>query len=222
MKYSLLISALLGFALAPNASSAVIYTYDFPGSDGSGLAVDQTNPQPSGAVFSDFTRNGGLSDTGRANEFESKDWAESATLDPNIWAGFTITADPGMVLTLTSLTFDSMKNGAGLSNAQVSLFINGSSSAYATYGWTPASAPIQSYTFDFADIPAATEATTVTFKFYGWNAGGPSNAMRFDNVATHGAVVVPEPGTWAAGLFVLLVAALKLRKRRSAGLLRLS
>lgn len=199
-----------------------LYTYDFPTSDGSGLAIDQTNPQPSGATFSDFTRNGGLTNTGRADEFESKNWSTSASLDPNVFVAFTITADAGKVLTLQSLVFDTMKNGAGLTNAQVSLFLNGSATAYANFTWTPPNAPIQNYVFDFTDLVDTDNVMTATFKFYGWNAAGPTNAMRFDNVLTNGgtAVFVPEIGTWLAGAFPLLLAGVHLfacvhRKRRT-------
>ncbi len=179
-------------------SASLIYTYDFPGpGPNNGLATNQTNGQPPNATFSDYTRNGGLTGTGNSDVFGSKNWPTAAALDPNVFTAFTITADPGFVLTLSQLTFDSLKNGATAPLlAQVDLFLNGSATAYASFSWTPQNSPMTSYTFNFTPVTAADNVTTATFKFFAWNATDATNEVQFDNVAVYGGIVVPE----AAGL----------------------
>jgi hypothetical protein len=55
------------------ADASVIYLYDFPGSPGSGLAIDQANWQPSGARFGDFARTN--VDAASGNDlFKSNNW----------------------------------------------------------------------------------------------------------------------------------------------------
>lgn len=203
-------SSLIAFAIVLAGSishASLVYTYDFPGSPGSGLAIDQTNGQPSGATFSDYTRNGGLTGSGASGVFGSKNWSPNPAPDPAVFTGFTITADPGMVLNLTQLTFDSLKNGAQTLNAEVDLFLNGSSTAYATFAWTPQNAPMTGYVFDFADVNYSDNVTTATFKFFVWNANG-TNEVQFDNVAVFGGIDVPEAANLGPVALVIAAAVL--------------
>ena len=213
-------SVFLLFA-SSSAKGALIYLYDFPGNPGSGLAANQTNGQPAGATFSDFTTNGGLILQGASGQFNYRNWSTSTTLDSTVFEGFSITADPGSALALTGLTFDSMKNGVGPQNAQVSLFLNGSTTPYATFSWAPGNAPIQSYVFDFADLTASDNVTTATFNFYGWNATDGTNQMRFDNVATSGAIAsVPEMQMVWPAVFLIMGVTIWEHRRRSRAVLR--
>jgi hypothetical protein len=187
----LLISSLAFLTECLPVHASLIYTYDFQGSPGSGLAVDQANGQPANATMSDYTRNGGLNGTGASDVFGSKGWANGGALDPSIFTAFTITSDPGFVLSLSKLSFDSLKNGAQTLNAEVDLFLDGSTTAYASFAWTPQNAPMTSYTFNFTPVMAADNVTTATFKFFVWNATA-TNEVQFDNVAIFGGVNVPE------------------------------
>jgi hypothetical protein len=177
------------------ATASLIYLYDFPGpGPNNGSAANQSNPQPSNATFSDFTRNGGLTGTAPANVFGSKNWSTNTTLDPTVFTAFTITANPGFVLDLSQLTFQSLKNGVGPTNAEVDLFLNGSTTASASFGWTPVNATMTNYTFSFTPLTPADNVTTATFKFFAWNASDNNNEVQFANVATYGTIdaAVPE------------------------------
>jgi len=206
--------------LSPLSSeAALIWTYDFPGpGPNNGSAANQTNPQPSGATFSDFTRNGGLIGTGNANVFGSTNWSTSATMDPTVFTAFTITADAGSALDLNQLTFDSLKTGATTAGftAEVALYLNGSTSPYAFFGWTPQNAPLTSYTFNFGPLTPADNVTTATFKFYGWNATDSTNGLQFANVAVYGTIAaVPEIPAHSP-VFLLLICIIALCERRRA------
>lgn len=197
LKLSLWTSVVLMLACL-NGRASLIYTYDFPGpGPNNGQASNQTNGQPSNATLSDFTRNGGLTGSGNSGVFGSKNWSTNPTMDPTVFTAFTITASPGFLLSLNQLTFDSLKNGATAPLlAEVDLFLNGSTTAYASFAWTPQNSPMTSYAFNFTPITYADNITTATFKFFAWNATDATNELQIDNVALFGAIDVPE----AAGL----------------------
>jgi hypothetical protein len=201
-------------SISPAATGA-LFTYDFPGSPGSGLAVDQTNPQPSGATFSDFTRNGNLVGLAAANQFDSNNWTGSATIDQTQFDAFSITAGVGRTLDLTQLGFDVMRINTGPLNAQVALYLNGSTTPYATMNFAPPTT-ITTMTFNFTALTDADNVTTATFKFFGWNSTPSAGSMRFDNVATFGTIgmAVPEPSTFLPGLFAIGIALVELVTRR--------
>ena len=202
-----LFAATVFVAICSSVQASLIYTYDFPGAGpNNGLAANQTNGQPSNATMSDFTRNGGLTGTSNSDVFGSKNWPTSATMDPTVFAAFTITANPGFVLSLDQLTFDSLKNGAGTLNGEVDVFLNGSTTAYATFAWTPQNAPMTSYAFNFTPVTAADNVTTATFKFFVWNANDATNEVQFDNVAIFGGVDVPEAASFGPAALVLACA----------------
>jgi hypothetical protein len=202
------LAALVIFVAWSPTQASLIYTYDFPGpGPNNGLASNQTNPQPPNATLSDFTRNGGLTGTGNSDVFGSKNWPTSATLDPTVFTAFTVTADPGFLLALDHITFDSLKNGATAPMlAEVDLFLNGSSTAYASFAWTPQNSPMTNYTFSFAPVTYADNVTTATFKFFAWNATSATNEIQFDNVAVFGGVDVPEAASFGPAVLVVMCA----------------
>jgi hypothetical protein len=101
----------------------------------------------------------------------------------------------------------------------VSLFLNGSTTAYATFTYSPTTS-FATYTFDFTDLTVADVVTLATFRFYGWNAPS-SGQLGFDNVATSGLITaVPELapvwGIFAFGLCVTVENAARCRQKLAA------
>ncbi len=193
---------LLLFSLATALScstlrASLLFLYDFPGSPGSGLAANQSFPQPTGATFGDFTRTadlGVVSSAGGNNTFGTNNWNQTGVINPAQYEGFTITANVGLVLNLTSLTFEGRISSTGPANAEVALFLNGSATAYATFDFAPPdSSSFTAFAFNFTPLTDADNVTSATFLFYGWNAGGPGGQFYLDNVATYGVLSsVPE------------------------------
>jgi hypothetical protein len=217
-----MISCLAVSLFYAKAEASLIYTYDFPGpGPNNGAAANQTNPQPANATFSDFTRNGGLTGTGNTDVFGSRNWSTSTTLDPTVFTAFTITANLGFVLDLSQLTFQSLKNGVGPTNAEVDLFLNGSATAYATFDWIPINATMTNYTFSFTPLTPADNVTTATFKFFAWNATDNTNEVQFANVATYGTIdaAIPEVPTGIPVVLVvcIVIAQASRRLRESLG-----
>ena len=201
---SLLFTTLLIAVGISTAHASLIYLYDFTG--GSGLAGDQANSQPSGATFSDFTRNNVGAAPSPGDTFGSNNWSQSASLDPTVYEGFSIAADVGVHLNLSNLTFQLYRSATGPTDMEVALFLNGSSTPYATYGFTTSTA-MTAYAFNFTALTDADNVTFATIKFFGWNAGGVGGQLYLDNVATYGDVVpAPEiPALWPVLLLVICI-----------------
>ncbi len=188
------------------SKAAIIYTYDFPGNPGSGLAANQTNGQPFLGTFSDFTRTGGLTQMPGApanNTYGTESWNLTGSIDTSQYEGFSITAAAGCHLNLSSLSFDLQLKPSGPANFEVGLFLNGSSTAFATLDLAPTST-LTTYTFDFTDLTDADNVSSAAFRFFGWNAAASGGGIVLDNVITNG-VILPEANpVYFAGLPVLL------------------
>ena len=200
----LFISGLALFSACSPLQAALIYLYDFPGN--SGLASNQTNPQPSNATFGDFTRNNvAATPSAPANYFGSNTWSLSTSLDPTVYEGFSITATGGFHLNLSSLDFTAYRSSTGPANIEVGLFLNGSTTAYATYDLAPVVGVSTGYTFNFTPLTDADNVTTATFKFFGWNAtSGTGGQFYLTDVGTNGNISnLPEPPSFVP-VFLLL------------------
>ena len=203
-------SSVLVFAIALTATAArasVIFLYDFPGNPGSGLAADQTNGQPAGATFSDFTRTADLTQMPGApanNDYGTENWNQTGSINTAQYEGFSITAAVGNHLNLTSLSFDIQLKPSGPLNVEVGLFLNGSSTAYATLDLTP-TASVTTYNFNFTPLTDADNVTLAEFRFFGWNAAASGGGIVLDNVATSGSIGFPVPEAGTFGPVLVLV-----------------
>jgi hypothetical protein len=208
----LLVSVLIAIGLS-TAHASLIYLYDFP--SGSGLAADQTNSQPTGSTFSDFVRNNVDAAPNPGDTFGSKNWSQSASLDPSVYESFSIAADVGFHLNLSNFTFQLNRSATGPANMEVALFLNGAAAAYATYDFAPTTT-LTAYAFNFTPLTDADNVTSATIKFFGWNAGGVGGQLYLDNVATYGDVsAAPEMPTLFPVIFVMVsVLAERLRSSR--------
>ena len=186
-----LLAAIGLLLIGSHARASLIYLYDFPG--GSGLASDQTNSQPGNATFSDFTRTNVNPAPMPGDTFGTIGWSQNGSLDSTVFESFSITAAGGFHLNLSSLTFTAQRSATGPQNMEVGLFLNGSTSAYATFDFSPTTSTTPN-TFNFTPLTDNDNVTTATFKFYGWNAGGAGGQLYLDDVATYGAISnLPEP-----------------------------
>jgi hypothetical protein len=200
--------------LAPvSGRAALVWTYDFPGTPGSGLGNSQTNPQSPNVTFGDWSRVG-VSAVGTSNIFESNFWNNTSTIDTTQYESFSITAAAGYHLNLQSLTFDNFAGPGGPTKGRVQMFLNGSVTAYASFDYNPP-ASWQNFNMGFTPTVDANNVTTVEFRFYGWNGGTASASMMLDNVKITVAVV-PEPATLGPALLLAsCVAAGLIRKGRT-------
>jgi hypothetical protein len=197
------------------ARASLVWTYDFPGTPGAPLGNGQTNPQLPNATFGDWSRVN-LAAVGTTDVFDSNFWNTTATFDATQYASFTITADAGYHLNLSDLTFDESRTSGGPTKGRIYMFVNGSATPFDSFDYNPSSS-VQNKTFDFTDTVDADNATTIEFRFYGWNGGTPAASLIFDNVVINGVGIVPETGTivpLALLLSCALIESVKRRRRR--------
>jgi hypothetical protein len=189
------------------ARAAVIATYYFPGSDPAG---DATVPSAPHATLSPVTRVG-LDAVPRYNGFASADYTPSSCLDPrDSYVEFSITADPGYLLNLDSLTFyftradqnasrTGPKNGAV--RASFESFLDGSGTGDE---FAPKTTE-QHTTWDFTDYTGE----SATFRIYAWNATGGSDPNHYmqliiDDIYINGTITPITPNPEPSTLFLLL------------------
>ena len=199
---------------AANASAS--YVYDFPGTPGSGVAANQTNPQPGNATFGDWQRVG-VSAMPTANVFDSVGWQNTSVFDPtSSYVSFNITATGGYHLDLSgTITFDQFRSAGGPTKGRVEIFLNGSTTPFDLANWNPTPS-IQGQSLNFTPTTDADNVTSVEVRFYGWNGGDPGGTMFLDNVTVGITAIVPEPSTWLSALIPLaLIVASSLKWRRS-------
>ena len=205
-KSVLFLSVFAVFLSLACADAAVIFTYDFPGSQpNNALAVNQTNPQPVNGTFSDCTRQGGLTATD-SNVFGTKNWSANPAVDLTQYEGFSITANPFYVLNLTQISFDIANPSDGPGDFQIRLFLNGSATPFEISPTYNLQGVTTTLTWDFTDVLAADNVASAEFRFYGWNTPSAGAHLTLDNLATSGSIVVPEPPNAWAGIAGILLA----------------
>ena len=172
-----------------------------------------------GALFSDITRGSGISPEAGANSINSFGWTTGAGVDLNDYYEFTITPDANIAMDLTNLTFTYRRSGTGPTMLEIRSSRDGFATAFA--GVDNLNDTSNHRTgfglFGFNDLQSA-----VTFRIYGFAAGGAAGTLRLglsgtstlvNNLQVSGQLdPIPEPATLlliGAGL-----SALRLRRRR--------
>jgi hypothetical protein len=213
VRLKLLAISLAAILLTPaSGHAALVYTYDFPGTPGSGVASDQTNPQTGNITFGDWSRVN-VSGVATTDVFDTNLWNTTAIFDSTQYESFTITAGTGYHLDLSSLTFDQMRTSGGPTKALVQIFVNGSAIVWDSFSYNP-SASVQNKSFSFIPTTDPDNVTLMEFRFYGWNGGTLAASLILDNVTISGIGVVPETSTIVPIILLFACVALERSKAR--------
>lgn len=206
-------------AMCSKVRASLLYLYDFPGTPGSGLASSQTNPQPPNAAFGDWSRVNVTAGTA-SNQFEGTFWNNSSIFDPTQYESFTITANAGYHLDLQKLTFLQSRSSGGPTKGVVEMFVNGSTTPWDVYNYNPVvnSGGGKLETFNFTPTTDADNATTIEFRFYGYNGGTPAAGLFLDNVGTYGTIVLPEVAPLIPVALIVTCSVLQNHRRRARNL----
>ena len=181
--------------LLPGAAArgGILGVYTFTGVDPGG---DNQTPNGNGTsapnlAYGSFTRTG-LTAVSQADVFRSTGYT-SAAINTGQYASFTVTADPGYALQLTSLGYSYSRSGGGSgARGPRNGAVRSSFESYAAGSGTGSTfAPANSgatgtSTWDFTDYTSAS-AGTASFRFYGWDGG--SGHLNLDNLTLNGEVV---------------------------------
>ena len=178
-------------------SFAQLGTYQFTHTVGNSCSTPNLNvvSQPANAAFSAFSRNT-VTCKASANVLKSENWSTSGSLNAAYYVQFSITANPGCTISLTSLSVDNGRTGQGPSNARVA---HNNSGNFTTdlLNFSPSNGSSVTTSWDFADFNT-TAGGTITFRIYGWNAGNTNGDLEIDNVKLYGTVSLGAPTVNAA------------------------
>lgn len=228
-------AAVVFLVVVSPSNAAVLANYDFSsGADPSFEAVNTTATAFSAGAFTGGTGSAAPTYSGFIS-LASQRVVGASLVDPgtealavsnNNYFTFTLAADSGFHLDLTSLTFDVDYTGTGgnVSNS-TTFFVRSSIDGFATTLGTPVeevylltSLGFTPVAIDLSDASFQNLTDAVTFRIYMFDEANSSNRFaRIDNVVLNGMVVesIPEPSaillTGFAGAFLLAV-----RKRGQA------
>ena len=99
---------LLFFIAVSSAASAQLGVYAFTGVKSCPTQNPNVTSQPANAVFGIFSTVNAACKAQQDNECNHEDWNENATVDLNEYHQFSVTANGGYVLNLTSFSFQTI------------------------------------------------------------------------------------------------------------------
>jgi hypothetical protein len=186
--------------LVPVTVSAQLYSNVFTGAS----ACPTPGNMPvlaANATGTALTRNT-LTCTSAANVFNSSAINNKAAVNDNSYIQFSVTADAGYELNLTSLSFFSQGSPTAPNQMEVRYSTDGFITS-TTWGAAPKTltSPGATSTWDFTDFTSLA-GITVTFRFYPFGtqradlSSTPASAsatLRLDNITLNGSVLAPMP-----------------------------
>lgn len=231
----LLSIALAATMLAGQASAIPIVEWDLANATGQSATV-LTNVAD--LTASDITASAGLtpwSSTAEDGFIAASGWAPGAAADPSLYYEWSITADPGHMISYQSITLALFRGVQGAQHGAEQWDLHASTDGFASSNIAlqtfdiSASGVDEQIIFSGADISSiGTVAGTVTFRLYGYDYTSPTDFSGLGNdsgwlitgTGTNPVVdgmVIPEPGTGVLLLTGLLGLGLtRSRSRRIA------
>src|SRR5688572_4267503 len=182
---------LLFFIVASSVASAQLGVYAFTGSKNCPTQNPIVTSQPANAVFSSFsTVNADCKDQ-YDDQCNHDKWNVNATIDLNEYHQFSVTANSGYVLNLSSFSFRQFIKDED--NGDTRWFLRSSVDNYASDIGTGLA--LESAQTPAVVLPAAnfTGVSNATFRIYLINSKDDSNEWTIDNVTLDGSVVTAGP-----------------------------
>src|SRR4030095_13750831 len=186
-----IILVLLAIALIVFNASAQLAVYDFAGA---GTCPNQNLSvvaQPSNAVFSNLSATN-VTCNAATGEFSNDHWNKNSTINLGEYIEFTVSANSGYVLNLSSISFTHSvsENGSGSGMGLTAWILRSSLNNYATnISSGSANQNTQSPT---VNLPAGfSGVTTVTFRLYITLIKEDKTTWEIDDITVNGAAVIP-------------------------------
>jgi hypothetical protein len=205
--------------MAPSAQADVIALYTFT-SDSLDSTDSESNSTAnafvagSGVTAQFYSGHDTTNTTSGADAYQGvgnlSSW--TASLDPTKYFSFTVEADAGYNLNLTSLSFFTSKNNNGVDTWEVRSSQDFNSTIDSGTGVYQGSPGTGTWTNPSVSLSLNNVTGPLEFRIYGYN--GNTGNFRLDDVTLNGSVsAIPEPSTWlliTSGLGALYM----LRRRR--------
>lgn len=183
-------------------------TYTF-GANGNVSSFPYNGTPVTGLDIGDLTKNG-VTSTSSSGNFRASGWSTGSTIDTGDYFEFTLTADPGYQLDLTSITFGIGRSATGPVNWEWRSSADGYTSTISTY--TSLNADLlnnggvltnpdlnSSWTGNVLDLSGSEyqDLTTITFRFYGYTTEGAAGTGGFQGPLSFSGVLEASGGSGA-------------------------
>jgi hypothetical protein len=182
------------FVTFSQATSAQLGVYEFTGTGACPNQNPAVTTQPANAVFSDFTTVNATCHSA-SNVNESEGWNESATINLSQYHQFSITANAGYVLNLTTLSFAQSvsENGSGSGTGDTKWVLRSSIDNYAADIATGSST--ETTDNPIISLPAGSFSglSDVTFRLYLIYTKDNDTYWTLDNITLSGSATVTPP-----------------------------
>lgn len=180
---------LLGFLyLLTNLSTAQLIRFSFTGATGTPVTFP-ADAQPTNGSVTDFSRSTSITPITSLNNFGASAW-DVVSLDLNRYFSFTITANTGFVLNLTSFELDEVRSSAGPTQWVLRSSRDGFSTDLGTYTNTGTSLltnRVVALDENFYNVSGSVE-----FRIYAFGASSAAGTWRVDNVEVFGSISTPD------------------------------
>ncbi len=227
--YTALFTLLISFALHDLARAQVsLALYEFDNASQLSTDTDLDSTASNIAYGPNVTQDGSNNSAGFSsasdNAFFRAGFNTGDTFNADNYLGFTVTADPGFILNLDSLDFDTNFIGTSALDFNFTLDIRTSvdnfGTSLATLNRFPPADPadrnanLAAPTIDLSGSSfQGLNQIEVRFFFFDTGNDGSQRIYRIDNVDLQGLSIVPEPGVMA--LFIAVFGFLVLKRRRA-------
>lgn len=188
MKKVLLIFLVSAFMLTK--SYAQLFTFNFTG-PGTCPTQNDTVIQPANVKVTGLYRYGSLTCTATNDYFNTATWSQSASRDTTQFIELVVTADSSTKLTLSAITFLTMKSSTGPDTILITHNASGTFNAVSPK-MNPSGTTNNQISWTFPTVTTAFGAS-VRFRIYGWKAAGSTGTLRITNLSVYGNTVTNSP-----------------------------
>ncbi|MDW8295867.1 MAG: lamin tail domain-containing protein [Raineya sp.] len=169
-------------------SQAQVIRFSFTGATGT-PATFPADAQPANGSVTDFARSASITPITSTDNFGASGW-NVASLDLNRYFSFTITANAGFVLNLSSFELDEIRSGTGPTQWVLRSSRDGFTTDLGTYtntGTTLITNRVIALNENFYNVSGSIE-----FRIYAFGASSAAGTWRVDNVELFGNISTPD------------------------------
>lgn len=164
-----------------------VIRFSFTGATGTPVTFP-ADAQPNDGSVSDFSRNG-VTAISSTNNFGASAW-NVASLDASRYFAFTITANSGFVLNLTSFELDEVRSGTGPTQWVLRSSLDGFTADLGTY--TNTGTTLLTNRAIPLDETFYNVTGSIEFRIYAFGASSAAGTWRVDNVELFGSISTPD------------------------------
>ena len=184
MKRLLLLVLLLNFQIL----FGQVVRFSFTGATGTPITFP-ADAQPTNGSVTDFARSTSITPITSSDNFGASAW-NVPSIDVNKYFTFTITANTGFVLNLTSFELDEIRSGTGPTQWVLRSSLDGFTTDLGTF--TNTTTTLQTNRTIPLDESFYNVSGSIEFRIYAFGASSAAGTWRVDNVEVFGSISTPD------------------------------